>query len=184
MKHERKQLIHAQFIKQHNKVASLPSCYPAIISFQKHESEFCKGWGSFSVLWSRKKVSFLPCHWNQASALQSDKTWVLLKDEGQSTRSFSTGRSTTGWFTFLSKAIGTGMTVPRSVEVYFSEKTLAVTESDWLCQHQLKCCIYRLPPALLTSRHLLSTQLEFNTDHRLQQTHLSGKHPVSFSLMN
>lgn len=34
MKHERKQLIHAQFIKQHNKVASLPSCYPAIISFK------------------------------------------------------------------------------------------------------------------------------------------------------
>ena len=129
MKHERKQLIHAQFVRQHNKVASFPSCYPAIISFQKHESQFCKGQGSFSELWSRKKASFLPCHWNQASALGSDKTWVLLNDETQSTQSFSTGRKTTDWFMFPSKGIGTGTTVSGRWRCIFQKR-----HWQWLTQ--------------------------------------------------
>lgn len=159
MKHERKQLIHAQFIKHLNKMASFSSCYPVITSFQKHESQFCKGWDTFSELWSRNKASFPPCHWNQVSALGSDKTWVFLNDETWSTQSFNTGRKTADWFKFLSKGIGTATAVPRLVEVYFSEKTLTVTYSDWLCQYQLKYGVYHLPPALLTIRHLRRTQL-------------------------
>lgn len=183
MKHEGKQLMHPQFSEKHNKVAPFPSCYPAIISFQKHKSQFCKGWESFSDLWGRKKVSILPRHWNQASALGHDKTWVLLNDETQTTQSFSTRRKTTEWFMFSSKGMDTGITVPRPVKVCFSEKTLTVTDSSWLCQHQLKCCVYHLAPALLTIRHLLSTQLNSaqTTDHNRRA---SGKHPMSFRFVN
>lgn len=132
MKCEKKQLIHAQFIKKINKMASFASCYPVITSFQKHESHFFKDWGSFFELWRiRKKFSCLLFHRNQASALGSDKTWVLLNVEIWSTKSFSRGKSNTGWWvTFRSKDVDAGTIILRPLEVYFLEKTLSVTDSD------------------------------------------------------
>lgn len=42
MKHERKQIICAEFTMKLNKMASFTSCFPVITSFQKHESQFFK----------------------------------------------------------------------------------------------------------------------------------------------
>lgn len=92
-----------------------------------------------------------PLHWEMT---RHECFWMMKQ---WSTQSFDTGRKTADWF--LSKGTGTATAVPRLVEVYFSEKTLTVTDSDWLCQYQLERCVYHLPPALLTIRHLLSTQL-------------------------
>lgn len=172
MKHERQQLICAQFIKKH-KMASFASSYPVITSFQKHRSQFFKDWGSFlEVWWRRKKFSYLLSCWNQASALGSDETWALLNDEIRSTQPFSTGTSTTGWwFTFLSKDIGTGTIALGPVELYFSEKTLSVTDSNWLCQYEFKCSVYCLPAPLHTIRHLLSTQ-QSSTETTLCKRHI------------
>lgn len=172
MKHERKQLICAQFIKKLNKMAYFASCYLMITSFQKHESQFSRNWGSFLELWrTMKKFSYLLSHWNQASALGNDKTWALLNDETWSTQSFNTGRNTTGWwFTFLFKDVGTGTIVLRPVEVYFSVNTV----TNWLrLTSSISAQVYHLPVPLQTIRHLLSTQLSSTeTTHCKRHIHI------------